>query len=176
MESVLRPNPDAYNIYSDFLKALQNNNVVEVEVCSLVAEKKLRMTPEDLATKWCISLPAAKKTLKCTTQRGVRTYVHPFLNRRFQTNDRAFRYRRLKTDLYTDTMFAKTKSWHRGNSCAQIYGAKNGWCQAYPMKSKSEARDTLRLLCKHEGAPDIMVMNGAKEQTQENFTKFCRQA
>ena len=41
-----------------------------------------------LARNWGIGLHAAKKMLKVTTQRGVRTTVHPSLSRRFQTNDR----------------------------------------------------------------------------------------
>ena len=61
-----------------------------------------------LARNWGIGLHAAKETLKVTTQRGVRTVVHPSLSRRFQTNDCQIRYRRLGIECFTDTLISKT--------------------------------------------------------------------
>ena len=52
----------------------------------------------------------AEMTLKVTTQRGIRTMLYPILDRRFKTNDRMQRYRRLNTVMYIDTMFASTKA------------------------------------------------------------------
>jgi hypothetical protein len=48
-----------------------------------------------LADKWLVSPEVARCTLERTTQRGVRTISHPSLSRRFQTNDRQLRYKRL---------------------------------------------------------------------------------
>ena len=48
----------------------------------------------------------AKKTLKVTTQRGIKTALYPTLDRRFKKNDKMLRYSRLNTNMYTDTMFA----------------------------------------------------------------------
>ena len=45
-----------------------------------------------LAKKWGISPHKAVRTLKKTSQRGIRTVLHPTLTRRFKTNDRALRY------------------------------------------------------------------------------------
>ena len=59
---------------------------------------------ELLADKWMVSPEVACRTLERTTQRGVRTISHPSLSRRFQTNDRQLRYKRLRHDVFTDTM------------------------------------------------------------------------
>jgi hypothetical protein len=80
---------------------------------------------ETLSRNWGIGLASARRTLEATTQRGVRTVLHPTMSRRFRTNDRQLRYRRLPVDMYTDTMFSKTKS-RRGNTCAQVFSTANG--------------------------------------------------
>ncbi|KAI2491972.1 hypothetical protein MHU86_22592 [Fragilaria crotonensis] len=41
-----------------------------------------------LKRNWGIKLQTAKRTVDVTTQRGVRTVLHPTLSRRFRTNDR----------------------------------------------------------------------------------------
>jgi len=45
-----------------------------------------------------------------TTQRGVRTILHPIFTRRFRTNGRELRYRRLACEVYTDTLEASAVS------------------------------------------------------------------
>jgi len=74
--------------------------------------------PQTLAAQWMISPDRAKHTVVMTTQRGVRTCLNPTLSRRFPTNDRMLRYKRLPHTIFTDTMFASTASrpetkWHR---------------------------------------------------------------
>ncbi len=64
-----------------------------------------------LAHRWQIPLHKAKNTVQPTTQRGVRTVLHPTLSRHFRTNDRMLCYRRLPCNLYSNTMFyPKVKS------------------------------------------------------------------
>ncbi|KAI2494466.1 Reverse transcriptase (RNA-dependent DNA polymerase) [Fragilaria crotonensis] len=92
-------------------------------------------TPEQLASNWGIDLTTARRTIDVTTQRGVRTVLHPTLSRRFRTNDRQLRYRRLAIDCFTDTLISNTVS-RRNNKYAQIFATSDGWCRAYPM-SKS---------------------------------------
>jgi hypothetical protein len=84
-------------------------------------KRKGTMTAQRLAKNWGISLDSAKQTLNVTTQRGVRTTANPSLSRRFRTNDRQLRYRRLRCDMYTDTLDAKTVTSKRGNKYAQIF-------------------------------------------------------
>jgi len=40
-------------------------------------------------------------------QRGVQTILHPSLSRRFRMNDRQLRSKRLRHDVFTDTMQSK---------------------------------------------------------------------
>jgi hypothetical protein len=59
-----------------------------------------------LAKNWGTGIEAAKRTRLVTTQRGIRRMVHPSLTKRYKTNDRQLRYRRLPVTMYTDTMYS----------------------------------------------------------------------
>ena len=91
------------------------------------------------------------------------------------TNDWMFRYKRLSTDIFTDTMLVGIKSHHR-NTCTQIYVHRNTWCKAYPMKTKGEAHHSLSLLFLHEGVLKTLIMDGVKEQVMGKFCQKARQA
>lgn len=77
--------------------------------------------------------------------------------------------------MFTDTMFSKIKS-KRGNTCAQVFATADGWTRAYPMRKKSQAHEALSLLFQREGVPNVMIMDGAKEQIMGQFRHKCRQA
>jgi hypothetical protein len=127
-----------------------------------------------LARNWGIGLATAQKTLRVTTQRGVRTMVHPSLSRRFRTNDRQLRYRRLPIECFTDTLIAKTESRDK-NRYAQVYCTPDGWNRCFPMRLKSEAHETLSLLHKRDGVPNVMIMDGSKEQILGDFRRKNRE-
>ena len=118
-----------------------------VNTISSISTKKGKpsVLPYDLAKRWGIGLETAKKTLLHTTKRGLHTAPNPLLSQRYRTNDWMFRYKRLSTDIFTDTMLVRIKS-HRGNTCAQIYAHRNTWCKVHPMKTKGEAHHSLSLL------------------------------
>ena len=130
---------------------------------------------QTLASRWMISPEKALQTINVTTQRGVRTCLNPTLAARYPTNDRQLRYRRLPHTVFGDTMFAGTTS-RRGNKCAQIFAAPNGWTRAFPMKRKGEAHEALSLLFHRDGVPPTMVLDGSKEQTQADFRRKLREA
>ena len=131
--------------------------------------------PEMLARNWGIDRVTARRMINTTTQRGIRTLLHPTLSRRFRTNDRQLRYRRLPIECFTDTLISKTAS-RRLNMYAQIFATSDGWCRAYPMRLKSEAHEGLSLLFQREGVPNVMIMDGALEQVRGTFRKKCREA
>ena len=79
--------------------------------------------PTDLAAKWGIGLGVARLTLECKTQRGLRTVLHPSLSRRFLTNHRQLRYRRLRHAVFGDTLLSGTKS-KRDNNYAEVFVTK----------------------------------------------------
>ena len=109
------------------------------------------------------------------TQRGLRTSPNPLLSQQYGTNDQMSRHRRLPADLFTDTLEAGIFS-HRGKRYAQVYALRKTLCKAYPMARKSDAHETLSLLCAHEGVPNTLVMDGAREQVMGELRHKARQA
>ena len=140
-----------------------------------VTRNKGKLRPEDLVKRWGISLEVAKRTLLATTQRSLRSTLHPHLSRRYGTNDRGIRYNRLSDDVYTDTMKASVKSWMRCNVYAQVYVTRNGFSRIYPMQKKSQAHETLSIFGQREGVPPNIVMDNAKEQLLGEFATKMRQ-
>jgi hypothetical protein len=99
------------------------------------------ITKETLARRWGIGLDTAHRTLIATTQFGVRRVLHP-VDRRFRTRQAHLRFPNLNTRLYTDTMFAATKSL-RGNKCAQVFTNGTGYDLFYPLKKEALASEAL---------------------------------
>ena len=139
------------------------------------SDKKNVMDHYKLAKNWKIGTETAKKTLKATTERGIRTMLHPTLNRRFKTNDRMFRYRGLNTDMYTDTMFASKKSL-RGNNCGQIYVNDLDFTKKIPMKDRTEVPATVSQFVREEGVPITLILDGDREQIGQKVIKNCSDA
>ncbi len=127
------------------------------------------ISAELLAQKWGIGVEKAKATLKCTTQDSIRSAILP-LTRRYRTDLMSQRLRRLSTKWYTDTLFAKEKSI-TGNTCAQLFTDGEGFVYTHPMRSKAQAGEALSKVTKDVGVPNIIISDGAKEETGDN-TKF----
>ena len=184
IDSSLRLEENTYYLEREFATALENNVNLDTRpvrqvasVASMVSEKRPKLEPALLAKRWGIGLEAAKHTIARTTQRGVRTVLHPTLSRRFRTNDRQLRYRRLPIDVFTDTMFSTAdKKSRRQNTCAQIFYARNGWCRAFPMRLKSQAHEALSLLFARDGVPRTMIGDNAWEMMLGDFKRKCREA
>jgi transposase len=85
------------------------------------------------------------------------------------------RYRRLLTDLYSDTLQSSIEST-RGNKYAQVFCARNGWARVFPMGKKSDAHEALSLLFARDGVPSKLIIDGSKEQIAGNFKRKCREA
>jgi len=149
-------------------------NVAAAEMSSARAP---RMDPAILAKRWGIGVEQARKTLEHTTSRGFRSVLHPDLSRRFRTNDRQLRYRRLPVTMFSDTLISGVKS-RRGNKYAQIFGTAGGWKRAHPipMPLKSDAHHSLTLLMQRDGVPAELIMDGAPEQQKGDFAKKARDA
>ena len=83
---------------------------------TITGEQHSTLTPENLARKWNIGLEMAKQTIHVTTQRGIRTAIHP-LHRRYRVDHLHLNRRRLNGKWFTDTLFSPVVSI-QGNSCA----------------------------------------------------------
>jgi hypothetical protein len=126
-----------------------------------------------LANKWGIGIEASKRTRLVNTQRGIRRMIHPSLTKRYKTNDRQLRYRRLPVTMYTDTMYSTILSRQK-NKAAQIFCTDFGFVRAFPLKKEKEAHDAMSLIFQRYGVPHVMFMDGAKAQVEGEFRrKLC---
>jgi hypothetical protein len=82
--------------HGTLLAALDDNNLsLNVSLVKYEMRDKGGIDAATLANNWGIGIEAAKRTHLVTTQRGIRRMVHPSLTKRYKTNDRQLRYRRL---------------------------------------------------------------------------------
>ena len=85
------------------------------------------------------------------------------------------RYKRMPHPVFTDTLFAGTKS-KDGNKCAQVFGTSFGWSRCMALKSKGQAHEALALMFNRDGVPPKIVSDGAKESLLGRFNEKCREA
>ncbi|KAI2498322.1 hypothetical protein MHU86_16192 [Fragilaria crotonensis] len=81
-------------------------------------DRHSRVNAETVARRFRCGIETAQKTLKTTTQRGVRYAIHP-LHRRYRVDHLNLHRRRLADTFYMDTLFSKVKSLN-GMECAQL--------------------------------------------------------
>ena len=86
----------------------------------------------DLARRWMIPIDRVKRTVKKTSQRGIRKVLHPGSSICRPINDRMLRYPCLPYDVFTDTIIAGTVS-KCGNKYSQVFGMSFGWTRSKPM-------------------------------------------
>jgi hypothetical protein len=98
-------------------------------------EKRSVITPEILSRLRNMGLEAAKRTLKVTTQAGVRNVLAPE-QRKLRQRLNHLRFPDLfRGRFYTDTLFSSVKSI-RGHVAVQVYTNGKGFDRIYPMKDK----------------------------------------
>ena len=124
---------------------------------------------------WNIKHDEADKALQQTTNLS-RQGADNDLSRQNSTNDRMLRYKRIDSTFFTDTFFvtAKGKST-RSNTSAQIFVSDKGLVAIYPMRSKGDFPDALKMFCKEIGVPVALVVDPSGEQTSKKVKRFCNQ-
>ena len=130
-------------------------------------DRHSQVDAETVARKFRCGIETAKKTLKATTQRGVRRSMHPLL-RRYRVDHLNLHRRRLDDTFYMDTLFSKVKSLN-GHTCAQLI--TNGtFTRIYPMESKASANIARALteFADDVGIPGTLICDFASEQTGKN--------
>ena len=152
---------------------LFGNQDRKIFAMSLV-EKQSVVTKEVLARRWGISLDTAHRTLRATTQRGVRSFINP-TDRRLSTRLPHLAFPMLRNrKMYTDTLFAKVKSI-RSNVCAQDWTDGNGYSLFYPLRSKEDAYTTVsKMVHDMRGIPEVIVSDGSGEQTGKKWMAEIR--
>jgi hypothetical protein len=162
--------------YGTLLAELDDNNLnFYVSLVKSEMRDKGSIDAATLAKNWDIGIEVAKRTRLVTTQRGIRRMVHPSLTKRYNTNDRQLRYRRLPVTMDTDTMYSTIFS-RQMNKAAQIFTTDFGFVRVFPMKKENEAHEALSLIFHRDGVPYVMVMDGAKAQVEGGFTRKMRDA
>jgi hypothetical protein len=116
------------------LAELDDNNLnLNISLVKSEMRHKAGVDAATLAKNWGIGNEAAKSTRLVTTQRGIRRMIHPSFTKRYKTNDRQLRYRRLPVTLYTDTLYSTILSRQK-NKAAHIFCTDFGFVRAFPLK------------------------------------------
>jgi hypothetical protein len=120
------------------LAELDDNNLnLNVSFVKSEMREKAGIDAATLAKNWGIDIEAAKRTRLVPTQRGIRRMIHPSLTKRYKTNDRQLRYRRLPVTIYTDTMYSIILSRQK-NKAAQIFCTDFGFVRSFPLNKEKE--------------------------------------
>lgn len=155
-------------------------SICELEnVSSVHSGNKRGLSAEVLAKRLNIPLEIAKRTLKSTTQLGVRSVDVPTLNRRFHMNDRRLRYMQVACDTFMDTFFATKKAKSiRGYTCTQLFATEFGHVFAVMMDSKKGKNIALAIkrYFKEVGVPLHLICDGAAEQVAGDARILCDEA
>ncbi len=138
----------------------------------LTKDRSGGITKEILARRWHIGLDTAHRTLQCTTQSGLRTVLHP-IERRYRTRQSHLKFPTIRTKVYTDTAFSNTLSI-RGFKCAQVYTTPIRFSKFYPVKSKSQAPETLMSFIHEVGCPSDLINDGALEECAGEMKKIIK--
>ena len=57
----------------------------------------------------------------------------------------------------------------------QLFVSDKGFLAVYPMRSKAEFPDALKLFCKEIGVPERLIVDGAREQTSRKVKSFTQE-
>ena len=116
------------------------------------------ISPESLSRKWRIGLETSRATLAQTTQQGIRTAIRP-ISRRYRTDLQSKKINRIRASVFTDTCFVNVKSMKQ-NTCYQGYSCDN-LIRIYPMRSQTDAAQSLIDFAHEVGAPDTITSDEA---------------
>jgi hypothetical protein len=127
-------------------------------------ERHVKVSAELMAERFGIGPIRAQRTLRVTTQRGVRSAILPIARR--CRADRVFAVKRLKGKFATDTAYGKLRSL-RSNIGCQLYSHKCGFKVAYPIQKVDgdHVGDTLTQFISDFGVPEHLTFDGASVQT-----------
>jgi hypothetical protein len=119
-----------------------------------------KVNPSTAAKKLGVSLEMAERTLRVTTQQGIRTAIHP-MTKRYRVDRLHLNRKRLPGKWYTDHLFAKVKSLD-GNTCAQVI--TNGcYTRVTPLTTTKDSYLCLEEMERDVGIPEYLRTDLAPE-------------
>jgi hypothetical protein len=104
-------------------------------------ERRSVITPEILSRRFGIGRESAKKTLRVTTQAGIRNVLAPTEQKVRKKLDH-LKFPTLSGRIYTDTMIAKRPSI-RQHKAVQVFLDGSGFDHFYPIDTKGDAHEAL---------------------------------
>lgn len=82
-----------YTVMSDVSQAFDDNYIISATNTS---RREMTVTAENIAKNWSIRLDNAKKTVRCTTQKGIWRTLYP-IERQFRTKQAQLQYNQLSS-------------------------------------------------------------------------------
>ena len=114
-----------------------------------MSSDKIKLNAEQLRKRWGIGLQTAMKTLRVTTQKGLRKATQ-----------------RLTNGSLTQISLKK-KSIVNGNTAAQLMTNGKWFARFVPVRSKASASDGFVDLINNVDIPEHLITDGSKEQGLE---------
>jgi hypothetical protein len=143
----------------------------ELEALQATSRRNV-VSKEMLAQRWYTGLESASRTLLATTQEGLR-YVEGDLERRLKTSKAHLRFPTLNCVIYSDTLFAKSKSV-RGYTCAQLFTDGHKFVRIYPMSRKADAHHSLAQFIQEVGIPKNCLVDCAPEERHGEWGRIVK--
>ncbi len=163
---------DACKIFKKFESTIRD---VSASIAAVTAKRSGGVNAEHLSKIFCIPHDDAARTLLVTTQL-VRHNPDSSLSRNATTDDRALRYRKIKSNFFTDTLFATAKAKStRGNICGQVFASDRAFVYFVPMKDQCSYFSALKQFVKEVGAPEVLVCDSHPTQKKRDVKEFCVQ-
>ncbi len=153
----------ACDIFMENASAMLTTAFATIAAASSGRSKKVNA--EHLAKVWCIPHDDAAWTIQVPSQL---LHHNPDLSLSCNvgTNDRAVRYKKIKSYFFSDTLFVMGYSKSsQGNICGQLFVSNKGFVAFYPMKRQADYFLALKQFGKDVGAPDVLVCNPHPAQT-----------
>ena len=122
---------------------------------------KPKILPEKLAAEWNIGLATAKRTLKATTQVGLRNIFSPS-ERKVRLKAPWLKFPTINTKIFADALFTKVPSIHK-DAGAVVFTNGKGFDSLYPFLSKGHYPERLMSFIHDFGVPKVLVTDGASE-------------
>ena len=144
------------------------------EISSMsTSERASTITPEILSRRWFIGHETAVRTLRVTTQSGVRNVLLPS-ERKVRKKAPWLKFPSIKGKIYSDQMFSQLASIH-GEKGGSIFTNGLGFDAFYPWKNKGQHHEAIMSFIHEVGVPQTLVSDGAKEMIGGRSKDVCQE-
>ena len=133
------------------------NDLNDLNVSRITLNRHTKMDAENLAKTWDVPIATAAKTMKVTTQKGIRTAIHP-MNRRYRQLGHLSNTKRVKGHWYADFLHSPVRSL-AGNIGGMVYTNGMGFTVLYPTRTANsdDAKKTYDQFVTDVGVPEKLT-------------------